>query len=732
MNAVTNLPRVTAPGMPPAAPLPMPTQALKKVPQPIAPRASTARSRVARLVTFGGAVALTAYCASEMISVVSAGGVTPFEGLFTALFVINFAWIALAAATAITGLVVPQRRPAVAEIGKLKSRTALVMPVYNESPSATAAALEVMARGLGDRCQAHAFEIVLLSDSRSANAWIAETQAVDQLSEAVGDLMPVWYRRRWRNSAKKAGNVGEFVERWGGRYDHMIVLDADSLLAPETLVALVAEMEADPRLGLLQTPPALFGGTTLFARLQQFSNRLFGPVVSRGLAAWSGSDGNYWGHNAIIRTRAFADCCGLPELSGRPPFGGHVMSHDFVEAAFLRRAGWKVEMADDLPGSWEGTPPSLGTSAARDRRWAQGNLQHAKVIGARGFGWPSRVHMATGIMSYLTSPLWLLLITSGVLLTVQANLTPPQYFPQPHQLFPSWPVLDSERMTRLFVVTLAVLLVPKAIGFAVALVSRRMRQTSGGPLRLTASVALELLLTALYAPVMMAIHTMHVIDILVGRDGGWGSQARDGETTWREAWQRHRGHMLFGAATGVGAWFVSPALLAWLSPMFAGFALSVPLAWASGNSTIGRGLRRMGLLLTEEETVPHPIFAARERALATYRTPADGVRLLARSERARETHLRWVNPRARRRGVPNPAHLTAAAKIGDAASIEEALRWLTGEEQLEVAGDRQLLSALVALPHEAHEVMDQPPKERPAREGAAAPATDLVFNPAAP
>ena len=252
-----------------------------------------------------------------------------------------------------------------------------------------------------------AFEIVVLSDSTNADAWIRETVAIDGLRRSLASVMPVWYRRRWRNVARKSGNLEDFVTRWGGRYDHMIVLDADSLIDAPTLTRLVQMMHADPALGILQTAPQLIGARTFFGRLQQFAACAYGPVISRGLAAWSGDSANYWGHNAIIRVRAFADCCGLPELEGRKPFGGHVLSHDFVEAALMRRGGWKVRMATDCGGSWEESPPSLIDVAIRDRRWAQGNLQHMKIIGASGLSFASRLHLGIGIMSYLSSPLWL-------------------------------------------------------------------------------------------------------------------------------------------------------------------------------------------------------------------------------------------------------------------------------------------------------------------------------------
>jgi membrane glycosyltransferase len=471
-------------------------------------------------------------------------------------------------------------------------------------------------------------------------------------------------------------------------------------MAPATLVALAATMEAEPELGILQTAPALAGARTPFARLQQFASRIYGPVVARGLAAWQGGDGNYWGHNAIIRTAAFAASCGLPELPGKQPLGGPILSHDFVEAALMRRAGWRVEMATDLGGSWEDSPPSLIDAAARDRRWAQGNLQHLKVIGARGLRWPSRVHLAIGVMSYCASPIWLLLIGFGFALSLQTLLNRPEYFPEGFQLFPTWPLFDSERMVRLFIATLAVLFLPKAIGLVSAFLSRKVRRGCGGAWRLLASGLAELVLSALYAPIMMLIHSRQVAEILLGRDSGWGPQRREGgETSWRDAWRAHRWHMGIGAATAGAAWFVSPMILAWLAPTLLGLFFAVPLSKLSGSAGAGAAMRRMGLLATPEERDPHPILAEHEAARERFpHPPKDGVLALAGDPMLREAHYRWARPATRRRGAPDGAALTAAHKIAEAETLVEALTWLDARERVHVAGHRTLMDQMLRLP----------------------------------
>ena len=634
-----------------------------------------------------------------MIGIVGFSNMTTLQGVMIFFFAVTLGWIAFAATSAIAGFVLPAPRPPEAPLGD--SRTALLMPVYNEDPIHTTAALQTMAEALGQAGVAGNFEIVIVSDSTQVDAWIAETLAIDRLRRALNGIMPVRYRRRWHNTGRKVGNLEDFIKRWGGHYDYMIVLDADSLMSADTLITMVKRIQADPELALLQTVPALIGQQSLFARLQQFASRVFGNVIARGVAAWSGDDGNYWGHNAVIRVTAFAQACGLPQLPGRKPFGGHVLSHDFVEAAFLRRAGWKVRMAPDLEGSWEEGPPSLVDVAIRDRRWAQGNLQHSKLLRARGLSSTSRKHMMIGIMGYLSSPLWLLLILVGFALTLQATLIRPEYFSRTFQLFPDWPVFDAQRMVLLFIFSMIVLLTPKTLGLLRSMFVSRTRRGCGGILGMSMSVVVELVLSALYAPVMMLIQTQHVFDILTGSDSDWVTQRRQAAVlSWRDAWHFHWKHTLVGIVIAVVAYLLSPTLHAWLSPAVLGLVLAMPLSRASGSVAIGRALQRFAIFRIPEESAPHPMIVRRNELIATAQPlPEDGLRHLARDPVARVAHLAGNLPRpSDARGHPHPQRLTAESKVAQAQTLQEALDWLSGPERIEVAADARLLEKLAELP----------------------------------
>jgi membrane glycosyltransferase len=688
-------------GMPPPAPLSMPSQDLGYQPPRRWLRRASSPVRFARFILVAVTLGVSGYGIYQMLQVVRFADMTLLQGMMIFFFAVSLGWIAFAAGSVVAGAS-KRRDPAWRASGASPtSLTALVMPIYNEDPQRTTAALQAMGEALAQIGANLGFEIVALSDSTNADAWIRETLCADSLRKALAPVMPVWYRRRWRNVARKSGNLEDFVIHWGGRYDHMIVLDADSLIDAPTLVELVRAMQADPALGILQTAPQLIGASTLFGRLQQFAGCVYGPVITRGVAAWSGDSGNYWGHNAIIRMAAFAQSCGLPKLEGREPFGGFVLSHDFVEAALMRRSGWKVRMATDYGGSYEESPPSLIDIAIRDRRWAQGNLQHLKVIGATGLSFTSRLHLGVGIMSYLSSPLWLVMLGIGFALAVQSHLIRPEYFSHDFQLFPTWPRFDVELMMALFWFSMVVLLIPKMVGLMRALLSRRMRRGAGGVIGIAASFVLEVVLSALYAPVLMLIQSRHVFEVFMGRDSGWKPQRRDSVgTTWGDAWHFHKRHTFFSCVTAVIIWFLSPPLLAWVSPALLGLLLSVPLSRISGSVWVGRVLSRIALLRTPEE-VDQPSLIRRRRELVARAAPlpVDALSYLARNGEARMAHSNGNLERpSDPRGRPDPHALTAAQKLSDAGSLSEALDWLSPIERIEVAADPRLLGQLALLP----------------------------------
>lgn len=656
----------TAP-LPPEAPLAMPVQSLTRY-DPVRRRRlrGEPRVRLARAGLFVTAALLTAYLTHQMWMVLSVGELTSVERVMLGLFVINIAWVAFGAMSPLIGFFLGQEEPKMGT-GTPRKRTALLMPTYNEDPAPVFGAACAMMRAIHARGAGEAFDLFLLSDTTRADVWLDEQALVD-VARADPDIgSRIFYRHRGRNARRKAGNIADWVERWGGDYPFMLVLDADSLMEADCIIELARRMEADDTLGILQTSPQLIGGATPLARVQQFASRVYGPVLTRGLRAWFGNAGNYWGHNAIIRTQAFAECGGLPELPGKPPFGGLILSHDFVEAAFVRRGGYAVRMADDLHGSFEHAPPNLLELAGRDRRWCQGNLQHSRLFGTAGLHPLSRLHLFMGVMSYLASPFWLFFLLSGMSLALHAALVPPDYFLDRWSLFPDWPRIDPERAMALFGICMLVLYAPKLFGTASFL-----RDPDSRGLRIGTVFGLlgEVLLSALVAPIMMMVQSSSILQILTGRDSGWAAQARDADrVAWPLLWRFHRRHMMIGLLLALAAGAISWRLLAWMSPALLGLVLAVPLSAFMGSAAAGRRLERMGLLVTPEERNPPPLAAEAEAEAVRLRTEGEAPTRLAdllADPEALARHLAWLDPpTARQPGEADPALASALLKIAD-------------------------------------------------------------------
>ena len=594
--------------LPAEAPLEMPVQPLS-LPvdrSPVPDRLTWPRTVLLALA--GAAVGVFAYLLYQVLSVVQ---LTVLQGVFLVLCTLCFAWIALGSSSALLGFVAILRSPRMVlmDVGpEYGNRTALLFPIYQEETARIAAAIESIARELTALGAKERFDIFVLSDSRLANIKARELRAVRFLRRRLRGGCPIYYRSRAQNLGKKAGNIADWVRRVGGAYETFIILDADSIMSGHLLMHLQGLMAVRPNAGLIQTVPRLVEAQTLFARLQQFAVGVYGPVVANGFAAWYQNSGNYWGHNAIVRTRAFAAAAGLPDLPGRPPLGGHVLSHDFVEAAYLRRAGWQVTMIPGLVGSYEGCPPTLLDVAVRDRRWAQGNVQHLRIGGRRGLPWVSRLHLGMGAYAYFSSVLWASSLLIGVILSLQSTYTLPVYFPDAKTLFPVWPVIDPTKAFYLFLITISVLLLPKLLGIAAAALRPAADAPRPNMMRLLAGAVAEMIFSILIAPILMLTQTRAIIEILTGQDSGWSAQRRDGDLYQLSALlQFHVGHLVVGTVLAIVCLLASVYVAAWMSPIIAGLLLSVGISHAT---SLPAPAWLAKILATNEEIRPPPIVAA--------------------------------------------------------------------------------------------------------------------------
>ena len=577
---------------------------------------SLTQIRHRRIWVFGLMLASTLLLGVKWVAAMPTEANPAAKIVMTALFLLTSAWISLFFFSSLFGFWELFRGRSVPGIKRvpeataLKTKTAVLMPVYNEEPRQVFANLLAMAESLAQTGQGRHYDIFVLSDTTDPKVWVAEENVWNQARRMMPADIGLYYRRRPKNVARKSGNVEDFCHKWGVLYDFMIVLDADSLLEGRTMVTMAQLMEANPDTGIIQAPPMCINSRSLFARIQQFAGRVYGPIVSAGLAYWQVGDSNYWGHNAIIRVRAFIDCCGLPVLSGRKPFGGHILSHDFVEAALIRRGGWQAWLLPELKGSYEECPPTMIDFAVRDRRWCQGNMQHLKVLVSRHLHPVSRVHFTIGIMSYLSSPLWLSFLIIGMLVALGHEYFPPEYFYHEQTLFPIWPIFDKIGTIRLFVISMFMLIFPKFLGMIIYVKNNKASQIGGifGALK---SMLAEILFSALSAPVMMAFQSKFVWEIFTGQDAGWNTQNRGGSTSWREALRRHAGHTLLGLVTTGVVWKYINPLFYWMLPVTIGLMLSIPVSVLSSRAAAGAAFfRRKWFVIPEEVDKPRIAAAA--------------------------------------------------------------------------------------------------------------------------
>lgn len=329
-------------------------------------------------------------------------------------------------------------------------------------------------------------------------------------------------------------------------------------------------LAAEPGLGLLQTVPRVLPGHTLWQALQSFASEVYGTNMGRGFAMWTGAEGNFLGHNAMVRVGAFARCAGLPHLPGRAPRGGVILSHDFVEAALLRRAGWGVRMMAGAEDSFEDTPETLLGYLRRDRRWCQGNMQHLRLIGMPGLHPMSRFHLLQGAMSYLASVWWLMRLVLRAL-PGWGGSSVDVFAANPY--LPGLPMLPPVTQGALAALVGLALMAPKVLGI-IGHVRDHGLSLSDAP-RFGLVVLSEITVSALLAPMQMVHQVRAVLRTFAGFDGGWTAHAT-GSLTVFQLMRFHATETLLGAVL-LGLWAAGLVSL-WLLPVAISLCLSVGLA----------------------------------------------------------------------------------------------------------------------------------------------------------
>lgn len=522
------------------------------------------------------------------------GGWTAWEIMAFACFAGTVPWTALCAANAIVGFAVRMtaRDPSAAVLPALRRArragpprlsTAIAACVRNERMEAVLPPLGRLLDGLAARGAGERFTLWLLSDTTDPALAAREEAAVAVFRAARPDWAPrIRYRRRAANTGFKAGNVMDFLDHHAEGHELMLCLDADSEMSAEAVLRLVACMEAEPGLAIVQPLIAGRPATAAFPRLFQFGMRAGMRSWATGQAWWQGPEGPYWGHNAAVRVAPFREHCRLPAL----PDGSAILSHDQVEAVRLHAAGWGVACLPDDTGSLEGNPPALPEFFARDLRWAAGNMQYGRLLFLPGQTGMGRWQLAQAILLFLGAPLWVGVLAASALnaATGGGGATP------------------GGALLALMGCTWLALYAPKLLGYAEVLLKPAVAARYGGCGAFLRGAVAEIGFTTLLDPVSTFNKAVFLLALPFGRSGGWTPQNRvDRGVGWGDAARLLWPHTLFGAAVLGLLLAAAPSAALWALPAVGGLLAAIPLCVLTASPRLSAWLRDRGVAATPEE-----------------------------------------------------------------------------------------------------------------------------------
>jgi membrane glycosyltransferase len=539
--------------------------------------------------------------------ILGAGGWTWVDVILFVCFAFGTPWTVLGFWNSLIGLwLLHFRKDVMAEVAPYAAagdqptpigiKTAIFMTVRNEDPGRAILRLKTVKASVDATGEGAQFSYFVLSDTNNAAVAAAEEKAVEAWKAADRDGNRIVYRRRDQNTAFKAGNVHDFCERWGRDFDLMLPLDADSLMAGPEIVRMVRMMQAHPRIGILQSLVVGMPSSSGFARIFQFGMRHGMRSYTMGQAWWVGDCGPFWGHNALVRIKPFHEQCGLPILSGKPPLGGHVLSHDQVEATLMRKAGHEVRVLPEERGSWEENPPTMLEFAQRDVRWCQGNMQYIKLLNLPGLYPMSRFQLVWAILMFIGIPAWTLMIA---LLPVAA------WQAQDVADFPANLAIG------LYITFFTMYLMPKIAGLIDAMLTRGGVARYGGWLRFIAGAAIELVFSFLQGAVSTIRTSIFMIGLAFGKSVVWGGQSRDAQSlSWEDAARNLWPQTLFGVLVCGALLLIEPAVFWWSLPLTAGYLLAVPFAVLTADPRFGRFLQWTGICgIPEDFNTPPEVSA---------------------------------------------------------------------------------------------------------------------------
>jgi membrane glycosyltransferase len=532
----------------------------------------------------------------------SPGGFGFLDVVLIVLFAITLPWTLIGFWNAVIGLLIMRLfpNPAAAVLPALArvkgnepitASTAILLCIRNEVPERMIRNVEPMLDGLVAAGAGGRFHLYVLSDTNNPDIASAEQIMFGALAARWEGRLAVTYRKRTENTGFKAGNVRDFCERWGGDHEFAVTLDADSFMPAEAVLRMVRIMQADPKLGILQGLVVGLPSTSAFARLFQFSMRLSMRSYTLGSAWWQGDCGPYWGHNAVLRLQPFIAHCHIAERPETLRLGGHVLSHDQIEAVLMRNAGYEVRVLPEEELGWEENPPTLIEFIRRDLRWCQGNMQYWPFLFMPGLKFISRYQLLFAILMFLGSPAWIGLLVFG---TLALSLTgTPTDFVRP------------DAALAILVLVPVMWFAPQLATAIDVLMSSKARAAYGGTARFLVNVVIVIVFTILLCPIMWFGHTMFLARLLLGREIGWAGQTRDDHMVPTALAARYLWpHTLLGIVCLIVLAATHPGAIPYALYLAAGPSLAIPFAVVTAVPSMGLAFARLGIGRLPEETAP--------------------------------------------------------------------------------------------------------------------------------
>jgi len=561
--------------------------------------AATTGRRALFAVLFGTTIAASLALAAVALS---PGGFDAIDIVLLVFFAATLPWTVAGFWNAVIGFLIMRfsRNPIATVMPQvaciqgnetITASTAILLCIRNEMPERVLRNLDPMLAGLDASGFGGCFRLYVLSDTNDPGIADIEEARFVALAKRWENRVSVVYRRRSDNVGYKAGNIRDFCDRWGHDHEFAVTLDADSFMTAEAVLRLVRLMEANPKIGILQGLVVGLPSTSAFARIFQFGMRLGMRSYTIGSAWWQGDCGPYWGHNAALRLEPFIAHCALPLLSKDGADEQHILSHDQIEAALMRAAGYEVRVLPEETLGWEENPPTLIEFIRRDLRWCQGNMQYWRFTVLRGLALVSRYQLGLAILMFIGSPAWIGMLILGTVAVVIAD-TPADF-------------IRADAGIALFVSTLLMWFAPKIASAVDILMRRDLRSEFGGTVRFVVNFILETAYSILLVPILWLGHTIFLIGLMFGREIGWIGQSRDDHRVpfmlaFRNLWP----HTLLGGIMLMTLAVTRPEAIPYAFFLAGGPALAIPFAMITAWPPVGRFCTRVGVGRLPEETAP--------------------------------------------------------------------------------------------------------------------------------